>query len=254
MAENILDQVFAEMNHYFDIHDMEGARDCMEGWVKRFEEENDPGSELTVLNELIGFYRKTLNVKEGFRVIGMAKDLVYRLDADKDIAGATTFLNSATACRAFGAYDLAEKYFAKTYAIYQKQLEENDYRLASYYNNYALLMVDEKKFDVAEEYLYKAMDILKTFSDSAGEVATTHMTLVYLFMKQDPNGSVDNEKSLREIDAVVDILENWKLEKDNYYALVCDSCGRSLNALGKTEQGGKLSKLAEDFYESQRKQ
>ena len=252
MAENIIDQVFAEMNYYFDRHDMDGAAACMEGWAKKFNEEDDLANELTVLNELIGFYRKMLNVKEGFRCIGRAKDVVYMLGADQDIAGATTFLNAATACRAFGQYDLSQKYFEKTYAIYEKQLEENDYRLASYYNNYALLMIDMKNYEEAEKYLDQALEILKTFSDSAGEVATTHMSKVYLYKKMDPGDSLENERSLKEINLVMDILENWKLEKDNYYALVSDSCGRSLKSLGRTEEGDKLIGFANEFYQSHR--
>lgn len=256
MAENTntLDKVFAEADTYFAAHDLAGAALYLENQEMRFKSENNSESELTILNELIGLYRKMLKSEDASRCMKRAEEIIEELDLKDHVAAATTYLNYATACRAYRKYDEAAEYFEKVRPIYEKQLRQNDYQMASYYNNAALLMLDMKDYEQGEQYLYKALESLKGIPRSSGEIATTHMTLAHLYKALDPDRSIDNERSLKEIGTVMTILENWTEGESSYYAFVCDSCGKALKSLGKTEQGEKLCAMADSFYQAHQKQ
>lgn len=248
MAEHTLDRVFAEADQYFAAHDLAGASLYLENQAIKFRSEKNIGSELTILNELIGLYRKMFKSEDAARCMKRAEEIIEELELQDHVAAATTYLNYATACRAYRKFEEAKEYFEKVRPIYEKELQQNDYQMASYYNNVALLMLDMKDYEQGEQYLYKALESLKGLPKSSGEIATTHMTLAHLYKALDPEGSIDNERSLKEIETVMDILENWTEGESSYYAFVCDSCGKALKSLGKTEQGEKLCAVAEKFY------
>ncbi len=252
MAANVTDRIFDEINEYFSVHDLDGASACLEGWAKKMRAEGDYATELTVLNEMIGLYRKMLRVEDGNRVIKRADYLVAYLGLEDHMAGATTYLNSATACRAYRQFEDAEAFFHKTWAVYEKELKAPDYRLASYENNYALLLIDMGRDEEAEIWLRRAIDSLQGVPKSSGEIATTHMTLAQLYQKQDPEKSLYNERSDAEVREVMRILRNWTEGESSYYAYVCQSCGTALKANGRVEEGEELIKIGGDYYESQR--
>lgn len=252
MAEKKVEKIFAEADKYFAAHDLAGAALYMENQVMKLRGEGEFGNELTILNELIGLYRKMLKSDDAVRCIDRAEDIIAELGLENTLPAATTYLNYATACRAYRWFEESKRYFAKTWSVYEKTLEPKDYRLASFFNNYALLMLDMGDYDQGEAYLYKSLENLEGTPKSSGEIATTHMTLAHMYKALDPENSIDNERSLEQIDEVMRILENWTEGESSYYAFVCDSCGRALKSLGKTEQGEKLCGIAQKYYQAHR--
>ena len=113
MGKIFVEKMFQEVQQYYDSHDMAKAGSCMEYWLKQAQNANCWQEELTILNELIGFYRKTANLDQGLQVIYRADALIAKHELEATEAAGTTWLNIATAYRAFGKAQLSYNYFIK---------------------------------------------------------------------------------------------------------------------------------------------
>ena len=68
--------------------------------------------------------------------------LIQSRGMEKTVTGATTFLNAATTMKAFGDPEGAIPWYEKAEKIYNRSLQEGDYRFAGLYNNLALAWTD----------------------------------------------------------------------------------------------------------------
>lgn len=162
MESGFAESMLREVQQYYDCHDMERAGACMETWLRRAAEAGCWEEELTIRNELIGFYRKTGNVENGTVVILRAEALLSEHQLEQEEAAGTTWLNIATAYRAFGRAQLSYNYFMKAKNNYLLRLDPFDYRMASLHNNLALLFLDTGYYEKAEEEFRHAVEILRT--------------------------------------------------------------------------------------------
>lgn len=248
MGRTDIQKMFAELDELYNVNDIEGADECMNRWLRKVCGQKDWYHELTILNELIGFYRKSGAYEKGMEMISRAFRIVEEYGLDNHKAGATTWLNGATALRAFGKYDTAYLYFEKTMNIYRKLLDSSDYRFASLYNNMALLLSDMNRGKEAEVFFYKALEILKDNSDTEAEAANTYVSMAHMYQ------SVETDPETRQIKVKEVLSEAFKILRknaplpDSYFAYICGICAKSFSYFGMEKESKELKALAEDFY------
>lgn len=140
---------------------------------------------LTILNELIGFYRSVSRTNDSLVITDKALMLADSMGLKHSISYATTLLNGATAYRAAGHLNTAFTMYNETLSLYTSLIEANDYRFASLYNNMSSLMEEKQEYDKALDYLTKALSILSIIGPGSAEEAVTlsNMALIYIQRK-----------------------------------------------------------------------
>ena len=137
---------------------------------------HDRGAELTVLNELIGFYRVTSRHDDAVDVVNDALALVDELGAAQSEAGITTLINAATALRAAGERERAQQLYERAMNDAERLFSPLDRRLAALHNNLALLRSDLGDHTRARAELTEALAILRGGTTDATrdtEIAST---------------------------------------------------------------------------------
>lgn len=143
------------------------------------EAEGDDQAAVTVLNEMIGYFRITSAHAESLRAAGRALELMRRLGQENSLPYATTLLNAATAHKAAGQNARARELFQAALVIYLRELPAGrpDERLAALYNNLSALHQDAGEYGQAAEYLGKAASILSQIKGAELDAATVHTNL-----------------------------------------------------------------------------
>lgn len=139
--------------------------------------EQDISACLTILNEQIGFFRSTCEYDKSIDYSNQAVFLLDRIGMQGTIPYATTLLNVANAYRAAGRLDEALEYFKQVETIYDEKLQTDDFNIASYNNNVALLYQEMGDYNNAVLCLEKALQVALKYEDAASEVATTYTNL-----------------------------------------------------------------------------
>lgn len=164
---------FEQLDNYFANQDIDGAKQYLKEEYQRGIEAKDDVYVLTVLNETMGFCRDIGAFDESIDACHKAIDLMKKMGIEGSVEYATSLQNIANAHRAAGLTAESLEYFHKVFVIYKKELDPNDYRIASLHNNIALLYQEKGNFIMATEHLKKALSIIKTHKDSDIEVAST---------------------------------------------------------------------------------
>lgn len=131
---------------------------------------------LSLLNELIGYYRQTSESGKMIKTIEEALKVAGHMGLSGSIQYATTVLNAANGYRAIGCLELSLQYYHLAEEIYLRELPESDMLLAGLYNNFSLLYQEKNEYDMAEKYLLKARKIV-TQNQAEFEIAVTYANL-----------------------------------------------------------------------------
>ncbi len=147
--------------------------------------EQDQALLLTVLNELIGYYRQT-SEKDKLQEIIDASIAAIKVSeesagSENTLQAATVYLNIANAYRSMGKLEMAMDYYHKTQTIYDKcmemgQLDRMDMLVAGLCNNMSLLYQEMGDFESAGESLKKALEI-SLYNKAGFEIAVTYANL-----------------------------------------------------------------------------
>ena len=129
-----IERVLSKLDLYFAKNDYIGAQRHLEYWLGEAVAIEDYRSELTLCNELIGLSRKIGNKEQTFYYTERALGVLKSLNIESSVGAATTYINVATAYKAFGEAENALPLFEKASQIYQNELDENDSRLSVYLN------------------------------------------------------------------------------------------------------------------------
>lgn len=157
----------------------------------------DDAGLLTVLNELMGYYRSVGKHEENQWIIQRAIELALRMRLEGSEAWTTTLINAATSMRAAKRYDQAQDLYSQALANAQKVYALNDRRLAALHNNYSMLLSETGKIAQSIHELEQALNILTASSvdpERDIDIAATH-TNIALALLQMPESS---EKTLNE--------------------------------------------------------
>ena len=191
--------------------------------IKESKEENDRRSEITLLNELMGFYRTSSRNKELIDLCDYTISLLKEIGLEGTVAYATSALNAATAYREVGKVDKSLQYYGEVLKTYKAALPEYDMRFASLYNNMSIACNEKKHYEEAFALLSKALAIVVKNEGTETEEATTYSNMAKCLMKMNKlqEASKYAKKSLA-------IFEKKSGQKDFHYSA-------SLSAMGEIQ-------------------
>lgn len=239
-------RITEKLDDYLFRKDFDGAVRHLEYWVREAEAVGDMRGKLSLYNELIGLYRK-LEVRDkainyADQAIMLAKETGY----DDSVTMGTTYLNAATAYKAFGMNQQAVGLYEKALSLYEKYLKSGDERFAGLYNNMALALMDVGQYQRSREYFLRALDLNEDIAGSEAESAVTYCNLADLAEKMlgytAAKSKIDGymEKAMEKMRAVED--------EDGYFAYMCEKCAPVFRYYGFAEYAGELEDKSGKIY------
>ncbi len=203
----------------------------------------DRQGELAMQSELVGYYRKQGDVDRGLASVARALLLTDELKQGDMAAGATVFVNCATAYKAFGMAEEALPLYARAEAVYRQVLPVGDARFGGLYNNMALALADLARFDEAEAAYRSALTVMEQVPQGEAECAITYINLAHMYENCGRVERIpDCMKKAREL------LQSERLKQDGYYAFVLEKCAPSFGYFGDSETCEQMKKTAEAIY------
>lgn len=162
------------------------------------QESNAQALQLSVLNELMGFYRSRGEHAKNKPIIDNALDLAKKMDLAGSEAGTTTLINAATSLRAAGSYERAAEIYSQAIKESSKTLKPNDRKLAALHNNLSMLYSETGNTSEAINELNIALEILQKSSIDPStdiDIAATHTNLALAILQEcsQPNASTNSK-------------------------------------------------------------
>ncbi len=238
-------RIIDKLDELFSKNDLSAVGRLLDYWDQEARILSDEQGLLEILNEKIGYFRRTCEAEKALAVVEEAFNLIEMLCAEEHVSSATVYLNGATTMKAFGKTAEAMKYYEKARKIYEKELKYNDYRFAAYYNNISSAYKELGDFKNAEDACFSALDVLSACGGYLGEMAVTHVNLAHIYYDVD---SFD-DRIYEHMENAWELLSGDGCEKDGNYAFICSKCYPSFGFFGYFEYEKKLKELVEKIYE-----
>lgn len=170
-----LDDLFAK-------RESEKIEGYLSSHIEQALKEGDAGSAVTLINELIGYYRDTSMYDKAEIYCEKLIPFMERAGIVDGIAYGTSHLNIANAYRASGKLEWSMNHYEQVFAIYDGILDKKDMRYASLYNNLALLYQEMKDYDKACKALHSALEIVKQHKKALIEKGVTYANLASSYL------------------------------------------------------------------------
>lgn len=242
------DRILTKLDSLLQQNDYAAAKRLLQYWLDEARGTGDGHGVLLIKNELMGLCRKLGEKEQALQHAQDALDQVGALGIEDNLGAATTYLNSATVCKAFDMPENAMDLFQMAQVIYERDLPQGDERLAGLYNNMGLALVDLKRFREAEKLYEKALSILKALCEKEPEQAITYLNLATC---------AETECGLEKArPSIVSFCEKAKLcmdfgknRDDGNYAFVCEKCASVFGYYGDEEYAKELLERSRRIYE-----
>lgn len=176
-------QFYSELDEMFANH---ASADAIETYLLRKLAETNP-LQLSILNELMGFYRSRGEHTKNQPIINRALNLANKMQLAGTEAGTTTLINAATSLRAAGDYDRAEKIYTQALNESAETLGTKNRKLAALHNNLSMLYSETGRTHDAIEELNQALEILQNTSTDPErdiDIAATHTNLALAMLQE----------------------------------------------------------------------
>lgn len=196
-------QFYNELDEMFANH---ASADAIETYLLRKLTEANP-LQLSILNELMGFYRSRGEHTKNQPIINRALNLANKMQLAGTEAGTTTLINAATSLRAAGSYDRAEKIYTQALNESAMTLGAKNRKLAALHNNLSMLYSETGRTHDAIEELNQALEILQNTSTDPErdiDIAATHTNLALAMLQEctkecsHPNTSTNSKSATLE--------------------------------------------------------
>lgn len=238
-------RVISKLDEAFSRNDLDAAGRLLDYWEREARMLGDERGLLEILDEEIGYFRRTANKEKGLAAVKEAFELIDKTNASDTVTAGTVYLNGATTMKAFGLASDAMPYYEKARGIYLALLSPDDYKLAAFYNNISSAYKDLGMTAEAEDACFRAIEILEKRGDSLGEIAVTLINVAHLYRDRDPFDD--------RIDGIMERAWNCLTDKENVhngdFAFICSKCYPSFEYFGYFERSAELKKLTESIYE-----
>lgn len=244
----MVEQILTELDNHLSRNDYISAEKHLLAHLEKAKSNNDNKIVLLISNELMGLYRKLGNREKSLEYVNNALNTVTAMGIEKNIGAATTYLNCGTVHKAFGMAEKSLDFFRQAQAIYEKSLNPDDKRFGGLYNNMALTLVDLKKFEEADFYYNKALNVMENQQNGEPERAIT-----YLNMASGIEAKLGIENGSEEIailiEKAMELLNNSPDTESGNYAFVCEKCAPIFGYYGYFLYENTLKERARRIYE-----
>lgn len=241
-------RILDKLDSYFAKNDYDGAERHLKYWLDEAKSSGDERSELLLCNELIGLSRKIAKQEQAFFYTDLALDTLKRLDMESSVSAATTYINIATAYKAFGKANESLPFFCRALDIYTADLEKTDARFGGLYNNMALTYADLGEFKKAYASFELALSVMKNVERGELEQAITHLNIASALEIE--KGLVDADEEIQErLAKAAELLDVYADDNDGYYAFVCEKCASVFGYYGHFMYENTLKERARRIYE-----
>ncbi len=242
-----IDRIASKLDEHLNRNDYAAAEQHLDYWLAEARLQGDGRAILFLCNECIGLHRKLGREQKALDSCQAALKQVEQMGIAENIGPATTYLNAATAYKAFGKARDAIPLFERAQEIYRRALPPMDARWGGLYNNMALALVDLHRFDEAKECYQKALEVTKA-NDTKPEQAVTHLNLASAAESEWGLAAGEQEIALR-IGLAWDLLNDASLVRDGNYAFVCEKCAPTFRYYGYFMYANQLEERAKEIYE-----
>lgn len=239
-------RIIEKLDGHFKTNDLEEARKLLEFWQNEALSVHDLSGELSVVNELLGLYRKIYYKAGAEKAILRAEELLLQTNNESTVSGATVLLNTATTCKAFGMIEKALRLYENVYEIYKSKLSSDDVLFSAFYNNYSTALVDAGRYEEALDYYKRAVNITEKSVKTLLDCAITYVNMAHLYEKRDGLESAEIEKHLCLAERIFD---DERIEKNSYYAFVAEKCAPSFDYFGYFMTALRLQDESRKIYE-----
>jgi tetratricopeptide (TPR) repeat protein len=239
-----LTRLMQKLDELFSKNDLEAVGRLLDYWESEARILLDDRGLLEVLNEKVGYYRRTGDRDRALDSVKEALALIEIKKIGDPVSHGTIYLNCATTMKAFGLAKDAMPYYENARNLLESNLNADDYRIAAFYNNISSAYKELGMIDEAEEACYNAIEILKTKDDCYGEIAVTLINIAHLYHENDPF----DERIYEIMDKAWELLNSDKNTRDGDFAFICSKCYPSFGYFGYFEREATLKKLAEEIY------
>lgn len=237
-------RILAKLDENFNRIDMTEAGRLLEYWQNEARALNDKLGELSVTDELIGYYRKVGNKEKGLKSVTDALNLLKELGQETVVSGATIILNAATTLKAFGKAAEAIPLYETAEKVYRDNLAETDPLFAGLYNNKALALTDLGRFKEAENLYILAANIVKNTEGGKPDAAVSYVNLAHCYEKEGRK----KEEITNALFTAYELLNDEHNEKNGYYAFVLSKCAPSFGYFGYDKIERDMKKESEEIY------
>lgn len=266
-----IENVIRKIDEHLHANDYEGAEKVLAYWLEEARQTDDKRALLPLCNEQMGLMRKLARRDDAASAAYEALNLIEELDLDDTLAAATTYVNAATVFKAFDRSAEAIPIFEKAGVIFEAAVSEGDVdagdmRLGSFYNNMALALADEKRYDDAMAAYEKALAVMGKAEFGGQEQAITYLNMADLVYEMDGEGADDGGhvlddwmahfhdaelelKALEFVGKAKELLEDPEIPRDGYHAFVLEKCAPSFSFYGFNEIAEGLKARAIAIYE-----
>ncbi len=172
-----LEKILAEYDSMFGKNSLPEIEAYLTGMIVQAHEGGELGILVTLLNEIIGFYRDTTQKEKALQRCEELQTILKEMKLEGRIDYATSLLNVANAYRAFGLLEESLELYRIVEDTYEGQVAPADFMYASLYNNWSLLYQEMKAYEAARDMLEKALSIAEYYEDAVIPQATTKTNL-----------------------------------------------------------------------------
>lgn len=240
-------RIIEKMDEYMSRRDYAGAEKHLLYWLEEAKMDRDLRGELMLRNELIGHYRKVQNKEKAFENIDAALQLLQDLDFEGTISSGTTYVNSATACNAFGDNERSLRLFEKAKAVYESASGVQPALMGGLYNNMALTCAALGKYKEAMALYQQASEAMSRVESGELEQAITCLNMADTLEKM--SGMDQNENRIYELlDQAYDMLKESHGADEGYYAFVLEKCAPTFAYFGYFMAAEELEQKAAEIY------
>ncbi len=174
-----------QLDSLFQQKEPKKAEEFLSSALEQAMKEKDDSAVVTLLNEIIGFYRESSQYAKSMAYGKRLLALLKQMGLEDSLPYATSLLNLANACRAAGELETSLSHYHTVERLYRKLLTKDDFRFASLYNNMSLLYQEKKDYKNACLCLTEALAIVKQYPEAVMEEAATHINMAASLMELD---------------------------------------------------------------------
>lgn len=149
-------------------------------------ETGDEAGQLTVINELMGFYRSQSRHSENVKLAQTSLDLALHLGLEGSPQWVSVLINAATAMRAAQQYDQALELYKQALSAADQAPQTDSRTIAALHNNLSMLYSQTGNFTQAYQELYQALTIMTKVSPDPQndiDIATTKTNLALVLLQ-----------------------------------------------------------------------